>query len=78
MSGCLNYGYKIFDKSSLSDDEKVFTWIYHSVFDPTKITVENFQVKSLTKDKLVMEVSVDLSAFGLSANELFLYTFETI
>lgn len=78
MTGCLFDGFNIFEKWSLSDDEKVFTWVYHSVFDPTKITVETFQVKSLTKDKLVMEVAVDLSAFGLSNNELFLYTFETI
>ncbi len=75
---CVFDGFNIFDKWSLSDDEKVFTRVYHSVFDPTKITVEIFQVKSLTKDKLVMELSVDLSAFGLSANELFLYTFETM
>ncbi len=76
-SGCLFDGFNIFDKWSLSEDETVFTWVYHSVFDPTKITVENFKVKSLTKDKLVMEVAVDLSAFGLSKNELFLYTFES-
>ena len=77
-TGCLFDGFNIFDKWTLSEDEKVFTWVYHSVFDPTKITVETFQVKSLTKDKLVMEVAVDLSAFGLSNHELFLYTFETI
>ena len=77
-SGCLFDGFNIFDKWTLSEDETVFTWVYHSVFDPTKITVETFTVKSLTKDKLVMEVAVDLSAFGLSKNELFLYTFETV
>ncbi len=77
-SACTFDGFNIFDKWTLSEDETVFTWVYHSVFDPTKITVETFQVKSLTKDKLVMEVAVDLSAFGLSKNELFLYTFETI
>lgn len=77
-TGCLFDGFNIYDKWTLSEDETTFTWVYHSVFDPTKITVETFQVKSLTKDKLVMEVAVDLSAFGLSKNELFLYTFETI
>ncbi|MEO6638558.1 MAG: lipocalin family protein [Ginsengibacter sp.] len=77
-TGCLFDGFNIFDKWTLSEDETVFTWVYHSVFDPTKITVETFQVKSLTKDKLVMELTIDLSAFGLSKNELFLYTFETI
>jgi hypothetical protein len=75
-SGCTFDGFNVFDKWYLSDDEKTFTQIYHSVFDPTKITVETYAVKSLTKDKMVLEIALDLSAFGLSNKEIFLYTYE--
>ena len=75
-SGCLFDGFNVFDKWYLSDDEKVFTQIYHSVFDPTKITVEKYKVISLTSEKMVLEIALDLTAFGLSENELFLYTYE--
>ncbi len=74
--GCTFDGFNIFDKWYLSEDEKTFTQIYHSVFDPSRITVEKYTVKSLTKDKMVLEIALDLSAFGLSAKELFLYTYE--
>ena len=77
-SGCLFDGFNIFDKWYLSDDEKVFTQVYHSVFDPTKITVENYTVKSLTSEKMVLEIALDLSAFGLSDKEMFLYTYEAV
>jgi hypothetical protein len=75
-SGCLFDGFNIFDKWYLSDDEKIFTQIYHSVFDPTKITVEKYVVKSLTPDKMVLEIAIDLSAFGLGKEELFVFTYE--
>jgi len=74
--GCTFDGFNIFDKWTLSDDEKTFTQIYHSVFDPRKITIEKYAVKSLTKDKMVLEIALDLSAFGLSNKEMFLYTYE--
>ncbi|MEP6926406.1 MAG: hypothetical protein ABI834_02165 [Ginsengibacter sp.] len=75
-TGCTFDGFNIFDKWSLSDDETIFTQVYHSVFDPSKITIERYTVKSLTKDKMVLEIGLDLSAFGLSKNEIFLYTYE--
>lgn len=74
--GCTFDGFNIFDKWSLSEDEKTFTQVYHSVFDPSKITVEKYAVKSLTKDKMVLEIKLDLSAFGLSTKETFVYTYE--
>ena len=73
---CTFDGFNIFDKWYLSEDEKTFTQIYHSVFDPRKITIEKYTVKSITKDKLVFEIPLDLSAFGLSNKEVFLYTYE--
>jgi len=75
-SGCLFDGFNIFDKWYLSEDEKTFIRIYHSVFDPTKITTEVYSVKSITKDKLVMEITLDLSAFGFSDHEVFVYTYQ--
>ncbi|MEP7107711.1 MAG: hypothetical protein ABI760_07000 [Ferruginibacter sp.] len=77
-TGCTFDGFNIFDQWTLSEDEKTFTQVYHSVFDPTKITIEKYDVKSLTKDKLVMEIALDLSVFGLSTHELFLYTYESL
>ncbi|HRH61061.1 MAG TPA: hypothetical protein PL045_10855 [Chitinophagaceae bacterium] len=74
-SGCLFDGFNIFDKWWLSDDEKKFYQVYHSIFDPTKITTEEYDVKTLTKDKLVMDIALDLSAFGLSDHEIFTLTF---
>lgn len=74
-TGCLFDGFNIFDKWTLSEDEKIFTRVYHSVFDPTKITTEVYAVKTLTKDKMVLEISLDLSVFGLGDNELFEYTY---
>lgn len=76
--GCTFDGFNIFDKWTLSEDESLFTQVYHSVFDITKITVEKYTVISLTKDKLVMQIALDLSAFGLSKNELFVYTYESV
>lgn len=75
-SGCLFDGFNIFDKWYLSEDEKFFTRIYHSVFDPTKITTEVYDVKSITKDKMVMQITLDLSAFGFSDHEVFVYTYQ--
>ncbi len=75
-SGCLFDGFNIFDKWYLSADEKTFTEIYHSVFDPTKITAQEYTVKSISKDKLIFEIALDLSAFGLSDHEIFVYTYQ--
>jgi hypothetical protein len=74
--GCLFDGFNIFDKWTLSEDEKTFTQTYHSVFDTTKVTTEVYNVESLTKDKWVMDITLDLSAFGLTDHEVFVYTYE--
>ena len=73
--GCTFDGLNIFDKWTLSEDEKIFTRIYHSLFDPSNITTELYNVKTLTSDKMVMEITLDLSIFGLSDKELFEYTY---
>jgi hypothetical protein len=74
---CTFDGFNIFDKWTLSEDEKTFTQTYHSVFDTTKVTTEVYNVESLTKDKWVMDIALDLSAFGLSDHEVFVYTYQS-
>lgn len=75
-AGCLFDGLNIYDKWTLSEDEKTFVQSYYSVFDPSKVTVETYSVISLTKDKWVMQIVLDLSVFGLSDHEVFEYTYE--
>ena len=77
---CTFDGFNVFEKWYLSDDEKTFTQIYSSFFDPANITTEVYRVKTLTKDKLVMEIFVDLSVFGppYTDKEVFTYTFEPV
>ncbi|HEX2534268.1 MAG TPA: hypothetical protein VHK69_11055 [Chitinophagaceae bacterium] len=77
-SGCTFDGFNIYDRWTLSEDEKTFTQVYHSVFDPSNITTEVYKVKSISKDRLVMEILVDLSIFGppYTDKEVFVYTFE--
>lgn len=76
--GCMFDGFNIFDKWWLSDDETTFTQVYHSVFDPSNTTTEVYNVQSLTKDKWVMDIAYDLTVFGLSDNEVFVYTYEAV
>ena len=74
---CLFDGFNVYDKWTLSEDEKTFTQTYHSVFDSTKTTTEVYNVQSLTKDKWVMDIALDLTAFGLTDHEVFVYTYES-
>lgn len=74
--GCTFDGFNIYDKWYVSDDEKTFTDIYHSVFNSSQITTEVYNIQSLTSDKWVMDIALDLSAFGLSDHEVFVYTYQ--
>ena len=76
QSGCTFDGFNVYTKWTLSPDEKELTIIYQSVFDPSKITMDKYQVTTLTKDKLVMSIAYDLSAFGLTNHEVFVFTYE--
>ena len=75
-SACDFDGFNVFDRWILSDDEKTFTQVYHSVFDPSNITTETYTVKTLTRDRLVLVQLIDLTIFGLSDKEVFESTFE--
>ncbi|AIZ65481.1 hypothetical protein PK28_17715 (plasmid) [Hymenobacter sp. DG25B] len=75
---CTFDGFNVYKGWTLSADEQVFTQTYESAFDPSKVTVETYKVLSLTKDRLVMEITLDLSVFGppYTSNETFVYTFD--
>ena len=75
-SGCTFDGFNVYDKWTLSPDETKLTITYHSVFNPAQITNDQYTVTTLTKDKLVMSITYDLSAFGLTDHELFVFTYE--
>lgn len=75
---CLFDGLNIYDKWWLSEDEKTFTQVYHSVFNPAQITTEIYTVQTLSKDKWVMSIILDLSVFGYTDHEEFIYTFEAL
>ena len=76
QAGCTFDGFNIYDKWTLSPDEKQLTITYHNVFNPAQITNDVYTVSTLTKDKLVMSMVYDLSDFGLSDSELFEFTYE--
>jgi hypothetical protein len=75
-SGCTFDGFNIYDKWTLTPDETALTITYHNVFNPAQITHDRYNVTTLTKDKLVMDITYDLTAFGLSDKELFVFTYE--
>jgi Lipocalin-like domain len=74
--GCTFDGFNVYTKWTLSPDETALTIIYQSVFDASKVTRDQYHVTTLTKDKLVMDIAYDLSVFGLSDHEVFVFTYE--
>ncbi len=71
---CQFDGFNLYDKWSLSEDEKTFTISYQGLFNPAT-TVDSYKVQSLTTEELKLELEVDLTVFGLGV-ERFLYTYK--
>ena len=71
-------GLNVYDTWYLSEDEKTFTQIYHALFNPSSITTEKYNVRSITREKLVLDIVLDLSWLGApyTDKEVFVYTFE--
>lgn len=65
-----------YDSWSLSDDEMYFTQVTYNVFTPDQKTEEVYTVRNLTTEEFAIELSVDMSAFGLTTDERFLYTYK--
>jgi len=76
--GCDFDGFNVYDTWTLSEDEKMFTMVYHSIFSPDNPQIEAYRVKTLTTEKLELEIDFDLSAFGLGTEETFLYEFTAL
>ncbi len=74
VGSCQFDGFNVYDKWVLSEDQKTFTITYHGLFNPAA-TVDTYAVRSLTNDELKLELTVDLSVFGLGI-ETFLYTYK--
>ena len=75
-SACTFDGFNVYNGWSLSEDEKVLTITYSSLFDPSKVTVEKYNVRSLTRDRLIIDMAYDLTVFGLSAHEVYVFTYD--
>jgi hypothetical protein len=73
--GCDFDGFNVYDSWSLSEDGKEFIMIYHSIFSPDSPQIEKYRVKTLTTEKLEVEIDYDLSWLGLSTEETFLFEF---
>lgn len=71
-------GFNVYDSWELSEDEKTFTLVYHSIFDPSNITTDVYNVRMISSEKLVVWVTMDLTIFGLTDKEVFESTFEAI
>jgi hypothetical protein len=69
-------GLTAYDSWHLTEDEKYFIIKKHGVFTPDVTQIDSFRVKTLTVDHLDLEIDVDLSVFGLSNKETFLYKME--
>ena len=77
-AGCDFDGFNVYDTWSLSADEKEFTMIYHSIFTPDNPQTETYRVKTLTTEKLELEIDYDLTVFGLGPEETYLFEFTAL
>ncbi len=48
------------------------------LFDPETTKTETFKINELTTETIKMEHTVDLTAFGASAEETFIYTYVAV
>lgn len=75
---CAFDGFNVYDSWELSEDGKTFTMVYHNLFNPAQITTDVYRVKTLTVDRLEIEIDIDLSWLDptLSTEETFIYSYK--
>lgn len=73
--GCELEEFNDYDTWTLSEDETTFEMKYHSIFSPDVFTTDVFKVKTLTVDKLELEIHIDLSWAGETNDEVFIYKY---
>lgn len=71
---CLFDGFTVYDKWYLTEDEQQFVIESHGLFDPTP-KIEVYQVEMFDTEVIKMSIDIDLSLFGLSTEETFLYEY---
>ncbi len=69
-------GLTAYESWKLSDDETNFTQVKYNVFTPDQKVEDVYVVRKLTTEEFAMELSVDMSAFGLGTDERFLYKYK--
>lgn len=74
LSACDFDGFNVYYNWELTEDEKTLALRYKNAFTGA-VTTEVYAVKTLTKDKLELEILLDLSWLGLTDKEKFVYTF---
>ncbi len=72
---CAFDGFNEYDSWELSEDETTFTLVYHNIFSGA-VTTEVYSVKTLTVDKLELQIDFDLSIFGFGTEETFIYEYD--
>jgi hypothetical protein len=71
---CAFEGFKVYDNWQFTADEKLFIVKKHDAFSGV-VEIDSFRVQSLTVEKMLLELDIDLSDFGLSTEETFLYEY---
>lgn len=71
-------GFNVYSTWALAEDDQGFTMIYYSAFDPQSVTVEDYKIRSISRDRLVLEIEFDLTWAGLGANEIFVFTYDAL
>ncbi|WP_461534099.1 hypothetical protein [Sinomicrobium sp.] len=73
---CALDGLNAFSKWYITEDEQHFVMEKYNVFTPDIIVADVFEIKSLTVDRIELQLTADLSELGLRDEEVFLYIFE--
>jgi hypothetical protein len=74
-SGCDYDAFNEYETWSLSEDEKELVIISHSIFSPDLPKIETYRVKTLTTEKLELEIEYNLTDFGLGSEETYMFQF---
>jgi hypothetical protein len=69
-------GFNVYDTWQLTEDEKLLIMTRHSIFSPDVTETETYRMIQLTTGKMIFEIDLDLSVFGLSSEETFRYFLE--
>ncbi|MCM4157567.1 hypothetical protein [Gramella sp. AN32] len=72
---CAFDGLNVYDRWYITANDEYFIMEKHNVFTPNITAVDTFKLKTLSIDKLELEQTIDLSVFGLTDEEIFLYSF---